>query len=254
MTRIAIVGTGNLARHLFQAFESQKDVKIVQVLGRNREALAYFKSTSNVSSNFSQVADADVYFIAVKDDAVSLVSQSLPLKEKLLVHCSGSLSIETLSSDNAKGVFYPLQTFSAGVKADFQEIPICLEAKQASDLLLLQKLATSISTKVFEVSSKQRRSLHLAAVFVNNFTNHMYHIGNEICKENELPFEVLLPLIKETSGKLERLSPYEAQTGPARRQDTNTIKLHQQALNNQNYSEIYSLLSKSIQNLYGDKL
>ena len=252
MTKIVIVGTGNVAKHLYRAFDQQDNATVVQVLGRNKEALSYFKKTSNVTSDFTQAAEADIYFIAVKDDAVSQVAQNLSLTDKFLVHCSGSLSIEELPADNGKGVFYPLQSFSTNTDIDFKKIPICIEAKNKANHILLEKLACSISDKVFEVSSERRKSLHLAAVFVNNFTNHMYHIGHEICMEHQLPFEILLPLIQQTAKKIESISPYDSQTGPARRQDLDTLKLQGKMLKNQNYSEIYALLSKSIQNLYGD--
>jgi hypothetical protein len=112
-------------------------------------------------------------------------------------------------------------------------------------------LAGSISDDVREISSDQRKSLHLAAVFVNNFTNHLFQIGNELCGEHRLPFDILLPLIRETVQKLDHLSPLDAQTGPARRNDQKTMENHLHQLDNKNYKDIYTLLSKSINEKYG---
>lgn len=137
---------------------------------------------------------------------------------------------------------------------DFEEVPICIEAKQKADLDLLSALGGHISKNVREISSEQRKSLHLAAVFVNNFTNHLYHIGATICRENNLPFELLKPLVLETTKKLGASSPYDAQTGPAVRGDKSTMEHHLNQLKNKTHKEIYALMSQSISNTYGKEL
>jgi len=114
-------------------------------------------------------------------------------------------------------------------------------------------LAKFISGNVYEINSHQRKSLHLAAVFVSNFVNHMYHIGNDICKENRIPFKILQPLIKETAEKIVNLDPIEAQTGPARRNDLQTMEMHIGQLKSKTQKEIYKLLTKSMQETYGRK-
>jgi predicted short-subunit dehydrogenase-like oxidoreductase (DUF2520 family) len=129
---------------------------------------------------------------------------------------------------------------------NFKEVPLCLEAENESDLELLKKVATAISDKVFEINSEQRKSLHVSAVFVSNFVNHLYHIGNKICNEHNVPFDILKPLIMETAHKIEMLSPQDAQTGPAKRKDTTTINKHLALLSDENQKEIYKLLTKSI--------
>ena len=142
--------------------------------------------------------------------------------------------------------FYPLQTFSKNKEINFREVPICLEAEKETDFQLLNIVAQSVSEKVFCIDSNQRKSLHVAAVFVCNFVNHLYQIGNEICEENKVPFEILHPLILETANKITALSPKEAQTGPAKRNDTKTINAHLNLLTNETQKEIYKLLTKSI--------
>ena len=114
------------------------------------------------------------------------------------------------------------------------------------DYSLLENLANSISNKIFNINSDQRKKLHVAAVFANNFTNHMYTIANDICTKNKVPFEILYPLIEETAKKVQTISPKDAQTGPAKRNDTQTIKNHLEDLNLQQ-QKIYELLTKSIQ-------
>jgi predicted short-subunit dehydrogenase-like oxidoreductase (DUF2520 family) len=185
----------------------------------------------------------------VTDNVISEVSSQLPFKNKLVVHTSGSSELSVLDAKNRKGVFYPLQTFSKDKEIDFTSIPLCLEAENEEDFKILENLAQLISENVFTISSEQRKSLHVAAVFVCNFVNHMYTIGNKICKENNVPFGVLQPLIIETAHKITSLKPEEAQTGPALRNDTKTINKHLEFLQDSNYQELYKLLTQSIQNV-----
>ena len=151
-------------------------------------------------------------------------------------------------------MFYPLQTFSKQTEVNFKEIPICIETSVAKDLPVLKQLAHSISEKVFEISSEQRKKLHLAAVFACNFSNYMYSIAEDLCNQNEVPFEVLSALIKETAQKATLNSPKSVQTGPAKRNDQATIKQHLAQLNNADYKEIYKLLTQSIIQQDGKKL
>ena len=177
----------------------------------------------------------------------------MPFKNRLVVHTSGSVSLDSLNTNNRKGVFYPLQTFTKNKEVDFKSIPICLESENATDYQLLDRVAKSISEKVFTINSEQRKALHVAAVFVNNFTNHLYQLGNEICEEHQVPFEILNALIQETAQKINTLAPENAQTGPAIRNDKLIIEAHQLFLSNSNQSNIYKILTQSIQD-HGKKL
>ena len=254
MIRIVILGTGNVAKHLYKAFKAQDSLEVVQVYGRNPETLKYFETYTKTTSELSNIMLADVYMLAGSDDAIGLLSKQLSLTQGVLVHTSGSVAMNLLPKSMDRGVFYPLQTFSENRVLDFKEIPICIEASDDAGLRLLKQLASTLSETVVPLNSKQRRTLHLAAVFANNFTNHMYHLSHEFCDQKDVPFKLLLPLIKETAGKLEGLSPYDAQTGPARRNDMGTLKKHLSQLKSENHKKIYSALSKSIQTTYGKKL
>jgi predicted short-subunit dehydrogenase-like oxidoreductase (DUF2520 family) len=229
MISVLLVGKGNVATHLKNAFNNIDEIKITQISSRD----------------LSRVPQADVTIIAVSDDAIAEVSSEIT--NNFVVHTSGSVSLSDLKNNTKKGIFYMLQTFSKDKKVDFTEVPFCLEAENENDYKLLETLAKSIGKKIYNINSEQRKTLHVAAVFVNNFTNHMYKIGNDICKENNVPFEILQPLIKETASKVAHLSPEKSQTGPAIRNDQKTIKNHLNLLNS-NQQKIYKILTKSIQN------
>lgn len=252
MTKVSIIGSGNVAQHLIQAFQNKivldSQIELVQVFARNKKSLTHLLDSNRITSDYTQLQAADVYIIAVFDDAIAEVSSQLPFENQLVVHTSGTVPLNTLKNKNRRGVFYPLQTFSKDKAVNFKTIPICLEAENVKDLETLNQIANAISNAVYEINSEQRKALHVAAVFVNNFVNHLYQIGNEICNTNNVPFEILKPLIQETANKIVSLSPKKAQTGPAKRNDLTTIEAHQQFLTDKNQSTIYTILTQSIQN------
>jgi predicted short-subunit dehydrogenase-like oxidoreductase (DUF2520 family) len=257
MIKVSIIGSGNVAQHLIKAFSESRsfgaEIELIQVFSRQKESLAHLLDSDKITNDLNDLAEADLYIIAVSDDAIAEVSSQLPFKNHLVVHTSGSVALNDLNDNNRKGVFYPLQTFSKNKAVNFRTIPICLESENATDFQLLEKVAQSISEKVFVINSEQRKALHVAAVFVNNFVNHLYQIGNEICNNNQIPFDILKPLIQETAEKVMTLSPIEAQTGPAKRNDNDTIQTHLSFLSDENQKNIYKTLTQSIQN-NGEKL
>lgn len=248
MIKVSIIGSGNVAQHLIQAFAKSNEIDIVQVFSRRKEALAHLLDSNKITNDFHTLAEADLYIIAVSDDAIAAVSSQLPFENRLVVHTSGSVSIDALDKKNRNGIFYPLQTFSKKAEVDFSQIPIFLESENETDFEFLTTIAEIISHKVHKTNSEQRKALHVSAVFVNNFVNHLYQIGQAICVENNLPFDVLKPLIQETANKVMKLSPKEAQTGPAIRNDQQTIANHLDFLWDENQKNIYKTLTQSIQN------
>jgi len=248
MTRITIIGSGNVAQHLIKAFAKSELIEIVQVFSRKKETLASVVDYDKIVSDFEELKEADLYIIAVSDKAIAEVSKQLPFQNRIVAHTSGAASLDVLDAKNRKGVFYPLQTFSKNKEIDFSNIPMCLEAENTFDFRVLETVSKTISNSVFAINSDQRKALHVSAVFVNNFTNHLYQIGQEICEEHQVPFEVLKPLIQETAEKINTLNPIDAQTGPAKRHDSTTIEAHLQYLSNENQKNIYKILTQSIQN------
>lgn len=246
MITVAVIGAGNVAQHLILAFQKAKDIQLVQVLARKPKQLTNLLGSHGIVTEYSQLKEVDLYIIVVSDNAIATVSSQIPFKNKLVVHTSGSMELNVLDSKNRKGVFYPLQTFSKAKPLDFSQIPIALEAENESDYTVLETVANAISTQVHHINSEQRKALHIAAVFVCNFTNHLYKIGNDICIENNLSFDLLKPLILETADKIITLSPTDAQTGPAKREDTVTINAHLNFLKNHTQKDIYKLLTQSI--------
>ena len=246
MIKVTILGSGNVAQQLIQAFAKAINIEIVQVFARNPSEIYHLIDSEKIVSDYQKLLESDLFIIAVSDVAIAEVSNQIPFLNQLIAHTSGSFSIDGLNIKNRKAVFYPLQTFSKSKKVDFQEIPICLETQFDADYQILETVAKSISNKIFKIDSQQRKSLHVAAVFVCNFVNHLYQMGSNICNENKVDFEILKPLIQETSNKIMTLSPANAQTGPAIRNDNETINAHLNFLSSENQKDIYKLLTKSI--------
>ena len=247
--KVVLLGSGNVATQLGKALKNEGH-EIAQVWSRNAShAKKLASSLSTVSTSLLSDLDsfADVYILSVSDDAIEEVSSSFPFKNKLLVHTSGSAD---LNLANISGVFYPLQTFSKLKNVDFKDVPIFLESNNVNGMRALKLLADSLSTKVYEIKSNQRKALHVAAVFACNFSNHLYAVANEILKNNDLNFELLKPLILETAEKIQSHSPQLVQTGPAVRNDQTTLNKHLEFLESYpQFKEIYKGLSQSIINL-----
>jgi predicted short-subunit dehydrogenase-like oxidoreductase (DUF2520 family) len=246
MLKVTVLGTGNVASHFIKAFDESKDIEVVQIFNHHKSSLNDFNKFET-TTEVKTLKPADVYLICIKDDAVQDLVNQINV-EGIVAHTSGSLPL--LDSTNRNAVFYPLQTFSKDKELSFKDLPLCIEAEASLDVDILKSLAKNIQSKAYDVDSKQRQELHLAAVFVCNFVNHLYHIGHEICLEKDLPFDILRPLIKETADKINFKHPKEAQTGPALRQDQSTINRHIQQLENPNYKELYRYLTTSIQITY----
>lgn len=250
--RITIIGAGNVATQLAIAFYSVGK-KIVQIYNHSldhAQALA-----KKVNANFTDkitllLPDADIYIIAVSDNAIDEMIALLPRLDSFLVHTSGTTDIKILSKCSSNyGILYPVQTLIKNRETFFDKdkIPFCIEANDEKNLFLLKNLASSISCDVREISSEQRRLIHLSAVFASNFTNHMYFIAQELLKQKNIPIDILEPLIEETAKRVKNKNLQQAQTGPAKRNDSITIQKHLQMLAQYpEYAKIYQFISESI--------
>ena len=247
MISVVILGAGNVATHLFNAFDQTDKITVQQWYNRNIDSLRSYKNKVDITDDLSQLKTADIYIIAVSDDAIARLSTKLPFENRLVVHTSGTVNIHDLDKKNRRGVFYPLQTFSKAAPLDFANVPMCIETLDKEDFKTLKSLAKAIGSKSHKVNTDQRKALHLAAVFVNNFTNQLYRVAHEITEAQGVEFDVLKPLILETAKKVQDLSPYMAQTGPAKRNDKKTIEKHLDLLDNEQHKGIYELLTASIQ-------
>lgn len=251
-TSVVFIGAGNLATNLAKALY-YKGFRIVQVYSRTEESartLAQAVEAAYTTDLASVAADAQLYIVALKDAAfVRMLPEIVAGRENALwVHTAGSIPMNVWAGRVERyGVFYPMQTFSRQRMADFRQIPVFVESNSEEDARFLKDIASALSGKVYEATSEQRKSLHLAAVFACNFTNHMYTLAAGLLEKYGLPFEVMLPLIDETARKVHELEPRLAQTGPAVRYDENVIGEHLQMLAGEpQMQELYKLISESI--------
>ncbi|WP_374951714.1 Rossmann-like and DUF2520 domain-containing protein [Mucilaginibacter sp.] len=248
--RITIIGSGNVATHLAAAFKNagHRLVQICSPTMHNAALLAYHVGAEAIDDLADINADTDIFIISAKDDAIAAVASGLAQFNKLVVHTSGAVHLEAIRhfTDNA-GVFYPLQTFSKTKELDFRSVPLCIEGADDSITKQLEELARSVSNNVYRINSDQRKVLHLAAVFACNFTNHLYSVSQQLLAGSELSFDMLRPLIAETADKVKAHSPVDVQTGPAVRNDVQTMARHLQMLEDEpRLQAIYEMLSQDI--------
>ncbi|MBF6608304.1 MAG: DUF2520 domain-containing protein [Flavobacterium sp.] len=246
MISVTVIGSGNVAQHLVDAFAASSDVGLTQLYSRSLPSFTIPDGCSYISDP-KDIRESDIFIIAVSDAAIADVTAKITFHNSLVVHTSGSISYTNIAGSDRRGVFYPLQTFSKAKPVDFRTVPICIETEQASDLELLETLAAKISEHVYRIDELQRKALHVAAIFANNFSNHLFAQAAEICQRHNVQFDILKPLILETANKATTLAPKDAQTGPAARNDQNTIQSHLKLLENTDQKKLYELLTNSIQ-------
>jgi predicted short-subunit dehydrogenase-like oxidoreductase (DUF2520 family) len=249
---VVILGAGNVGTHIASILK-QKGFFISEVYSRNTthaQELANKIGCEYCDDLHDLNTEADLYIFAVKDDSLTEFNQKLYLPGKIVVHTSGAAPTDILKhiSDNY-GVFYPLQTFSKERKLNWETIPVLVEADNEYTLNKLEKLAKSIAGNVILSSYEKRRNLHVAAVFVNNFSNYLLQNAYMLMQKNALPFELLKPLAQETIDKAFDLSPQKSQTGPAIRGDEKTLKIHESLLAGEpEILDLYKQLTNAIRN------
>ena len=251
-----MIGSGNVAHHIAVSFKKKPNLSILQVFNHRstKKSKTFAKENqSEFISDYSRInTSADVYFICVKDDAIAeVVKQLIPLNLKgLVVHTSGSTHLSVLKNTSANiGVYYPLQSFSSSDNISWKKTPILIEANSKKSVGLLKSIATSVSDTVKEIHSEKRLQFHLAAVFACNFTNALYHAAFGLIKTtlSKKDSNLLLPIMTQSFHKLSIMTPKQAQTGPAMRNDTAVIKKHLELLkSNKQLSTVYKLLSELI--------
>jgi len=247
--KIVIIGSGNVAYHLCKAF-TQNHISITQIFGRNEKDLKQISAEDDIPFSTNSLAEADLYLVCVSDDSVSEISKLIKNGNSLVAHTSGSLEKEVLAGNYRKASFYPLQTFTRAKMLNYSEIPFFIEAENREDENLLFKLAEKISKKVMLSTYEKRKYIHLTAVFSCNFVNHLFARAKEISDREDIPFDYFLPLIKETTEKIEHIEPKFAQTGPAVRNDQRVLQLHEALLPSEEHRKIYQTLNESIKKMY----
>lgn len=253
--RVFIYGSGNMAWAIAKAF-SDKGIPIAGISGRtatNVKELADKLGIDFVGDLHTATTEKDIVILAVKDDALPVLNETMKLKGRQVIHTAGSVELQAIKDiSETVGVFYPMQRVIKFSEPSFQSAPICVEANSSALKTVLLEWANGLSNQVYELSSDQRKKLHLAAVFVSNFTTYMLSIGSDILKQNDLPSHILDSLTEATFDGLRTANASDKQTGPARRADIKIIGEHVKLLEkeNQELADLYKLLSLGIVKRY----
>ncbi|HEX8462809.1 MAG TPA: DUF2520 domain-containing protein, partial [Segetibacter sp.] len=230
--KVVIIGSGNVASVLGQRIKAAGN-GILQVIGRNQNKAAVLAAhlECSFSTNLLEInTSADLYIIAVSDNAIESIANQIKIKDRLIVHTAAAVSMEALSvASKNYGILYPLQTLKTGISEE-TKIPIVINGNNAENLDKIKIFSENWVDSVTVATDEERLKIHVAAVFVSNFTNHLFTVAEKYCNEEHLNFNALYPLIEETIRRIEQVSPALVQTGPAVRADTNTIQKHQQLL------------------------
>lgn len=254
--RISIIGTGRVAHQIAQAL-FDKGYDISGVYGRSNLSAQKLadKVNAQVIRDLSIPFRSDLALVCVSDDAIADVTSRISNRsDAIIAHTSGAVPMTVIPSDLKRGVFYPLQSFSIGKKVVWENVPFCIEADDNDHVNALGQVAESLSDKIFILSSDQRKALHLAAVFANNFANLMFEYSEELLLNAEIDRSILHPLILETANKVLLQKASESRTGPASRGDLKTINAHRELLGEEgSLREVYDLLTREIYNRNHDQ-
>ena len=248
MIKVTVLGSGNVGFHLINLFHSSTKIHLNEWYSRSLNSDDRVK----VVNEIEKLSESDIYIICVSDNSIAEVSDNIMFKNKLVVHTSGSTPYTSINKKNRRGVFYPLQSFSKSQKLNYSEIPLCLEAENDEDLETLKNVSVLLKCKFYEINFEERKTIHLAAIISNNFTNFLFGLSKEIIDSKNLDFNILKPLINETVNKIHKLDPSKAQTGPARRNDLSIMKMHENMLEDKNIKLLYKTISEMIKQKYGN--
>jgi predicted short-subunit dehydrogenase-like oxidoreductase (DUF2520 family) len=254
--KVFIIGTGNVATTLGKAFTGAGH-SITGIFGRTEKNVRSLAKKLHCKSYTDPAAiplNADVYLIAIKDDALESVVTKLPELKGVVAHTAGATPMKILGRFRYHGVFYPVETITKTFRVSLKQVPICIEGFDETSFKKLMQLARSVSEETYSLDSDQRAVLHLAAVYTNNFTNALLGIAGDLLENENLPLNLLKPLALTTVKNAFSHGAIESQTGPAKRNDTRTLQKHLELLSlNEEYSRIYRLLSRHIRNVHKKK-
>lgn len=250
--KATLIGAGNLATQLGRSLK-ERNVEILQVFSRTEESATALgeKLNAEYTTAAGEIREgADFYIYSLKDDALEEVIGRVNANSGIHIHTAGSVDMDVFKGKKARyGVMYPMQTFSKQKKVDFSKIPIFIEGSDRNAVAEIRHLSEALSDSVTECDSQQRMTLHLGAVFCCNYSNYMCSVTEKLLNDKGLDFSVMLPLIDETIGKLHTLSPKDAQTGPASREDYGVMEKHVNALAEYpEYRELYKKIAEGIIN------
>ncbi|EFC73436.1 Rossmann-like and DUF2520 domain-containing protein [Prevotella melaninogenica] len=252
MMKVTLIGAGNLATQLGKSLK-KAGVIISQVYSRTEDSartLGKLLEAEWLTDIKALRDEADIYIFSVKDSVLcELISEVCKGRgDKLFLHTAGSMSMSCFEGKVLRyGVFYPMQTFSKTKDVDFERVPVFIEGNSIETEDIIRSFANMLSKRVITLSSADRKYLHLAAVWACNFTNYCYTVASDILGEHGIPFDVMLPLINETTEKIQKISPKEAQTGPAVRGDRNVMSKQLELMNDkEDLQKLYKMLSKGI--------
>lgn len=256
--KFVIIGAGNVATHLAKRLQ-KKEHEILQIVSKTEKSGKELSLLLNApfTSDLTRInPNADVYLLCVPDDEILKIAASLKLPRKLILHTSGSVEMNVLKNISSNtGVLYPLYSFSKQIKVSVSSAPFLIEASNPASLQKVKHIAHSIAKTVTEVNSLNRIKIHLSAVMVNNFTNHLYTQSYDYLKQEKINlFHLLQPLIKQTVKKIKKLPPSSVQTGPAKRGDAVTLKKHLTLLEKYpEHKKVYKLFTTLIKDYYHER-
>ncbi|RKY11252.1 MAG: hypothetical protein DRP65_04755 [Planctomycetota bacterium] len=241
---IAIIGPGKVGTSI-GILASRAGYQIAAIGGRNKErTIAAAKRIGNGvrACSISEAAKkAPIVLLSVTDDAIEDICIRLAEQKKLkqkavVVHCSGALSSNVLTSahDYCKcsiASMHPLQTFPT-IDETVKRIKgaYCFCEGDENAVSIIEQLAKSIGMKPVKISSKSKTLYHAAAVMACNYLvvlmDSAIRLAENAGIDRKTAWLSFKPLVTATLDNINSMGTADALTGPIARGDIKTVSRH----------------------------
>ena len=215
-----IIGSGRLKSHLSHYF-SLSNIPF-NTWSRKENSLQELRIFMNKS---------DVIILLIKDDAIeTFIDQNPIIKNKILVHFSGSLTTQ-----KAVGI-HPLMSFSTKLFDLETYQKIVFITKESVDF---KQIFPSLKNQSYSIKKADKAYYHALCVMSGNFTSILWaKLFSELEHRLDIPKEAAYPYLNSIYINL--INDYKsALTGPIIRKDTITINRNLEALINDSFLPIY---------------
>lgn len=246
MISVGIIGNGRMAKAVASQLQNS-DFNIEFIAARSWKDRADFSTDiPKIIIGNDKIPTVDIMLFCVSDSSISILSQHIS-GSKLNIHFSGSRALSELHNSIPKGVIWPVQSITAS-GGDWKNVPIVWEAESDTNEYTKKLVEALKPASCINLPYEQRLELHIAAVFISNFTNSMLVAVDELLNSDPLKIEVLLPLLHHTISRYSGGNAFINQTGPAIRNDEGTIERHLSSLHNKpELSSLYKSITRYIQ-------
>ena len=226
-TTYGIAGNGRASTHLQAYFRL---LKVPYELWHRRSGPEPGKALGGCSTVFILLSDAAI---------APFIAANPFLKEKTLIHFSGSLNIEGAFS------LHPFRPLCAGTLSleEYRRLPFALDGG-----IPLKKLVPEFRNPVFHINKEDKQLYHALCALGANLPVLLWRKAmKDLGGKFGIPREQVQRFFQASLDNFEE-DPARALSGPLSRRDARTVNSDIKALGKDPFAEIYSVFAKTYEN------